>query len=124
MRDIKFRGLRVEGKGWVYGDLQHNEIKDTWISKLTSDFNDVGGVFENVTLKSVGQFTERQDKNGVDIYEGDEDERGLIQKRYGCFILVHNPTCRADEEGECRWDYLHLFESSELEVIGNIHENK
>lgn len=65
-RQIKFRGLRVDGKGWVYGSLQlpykpfdEYYIWDTHINKI------------KVKPDSVGQFTGISDKNGVEIYEGD-----------------------------------------------------
>lgn len=63
MRQIKFRGLRTDGKGWVYGDLLCN-----WtIHQILSE--DDGNEYK-VIPESVGQFTGLHDKNGVEIYEG------------------------------------------------------
>ena len=51
-----FRAERVDGKGKVQGDLQHNEIRDTWISRLTSDVHGEGGLFVNVRWDTVEIF--------------------------------------------------------------------
>ena len=44
----------------------------------------------------------------------------------GSFIIVHKPTCRAETEGECLTDILNIscINDYNLEVIGNIYENK
>lgn len=73
------------------------------------------------------QFTGVLDKNSQKIYENDiikfvvnnvEHFRQVVyQKEYGCFMLV--------KRGNTSYSFLEMYQTgvSELEVVGNIHEN-
>lgn len=68
MREIKFRGKRLDNGEWVYGFALFSQDKsEAVIAKLT----DTESVCENVGPATVGQFTGLHDKNGKEIYEGD-----------------------------------------------------
>jgi uncharacterized phage protein (TIGR01671 family) len=118
MREIKFRGLRVDGAGWVYGYyLVKAEKHIIWSREDIQQFY--------VKPKSVGQFTGLQDKNGVDIYEGDKIEVCnnkncfltvvFVNEYVGGLVLIHESTKHKLSLGARK--------QSEIEVIGNIHQS-
>jgi hypothetical protein len=112
-RQIKFRGLRLDGKGWVVGSLlcPHAGNESTYIIGCN------GSDFE-VKPETVGQFTGLTDRNGVEVFEGDlVGIDGIVcpvKWMDGAFHIVMDERHERNQAIQVRM--------SKFEVIGNIHE--
>lgn len=128
MREIKFRGKRLDNGEWVYGyaaKFAHGSVPV--ILEETEDGIDSRKVIPD----TVGQFTGLHDKNGKEIYEGDIVKqtwgfphyvKGIL---YDCFGRIGDIRYECDLIGVHTKNGLYRIVGSDIsnEVIGNIHDN-
>lgn len=121
MREIKFRGKRLDNGKWLYGSLLVSHFKDDkkeryFITQFSGNYT-----FEHeVNPATVGQFTGLKDKNGKEIYEEDIlfDESGV----YAVVCYSMGTFCVDFGEGfdlQYFTDGIHEI----CDVVGNIHDN-
>lgn len=137
MREIKFRGKRLDNGEWIYGSLLVSHFKDDkkeryFITQFSGNYT-----FEHeVDPKTVGQFTGLRDKNGRDIWEGDifkEDGSGIVRSVFrvpGGLAFEDNPVSFGYDHRAPVYPYSSIAEMQSVswlsqccEVIGNIHDD-
>lgn len=138
MREIKFRGKRIDNGEWVYGYyfIEERDIEDgiIWrdIPQIQQRYGDHFQYFD-VDLATVGQYTGLKDKNGKEIYEGDiveaKDPYKYNSKEifYTCEVVFTEGAAFMLKHTYENWGTVGIryfgLRDMELEVIGNIYEN-
>ena len=140
MREIKFRGKRVDNGEWTYGDYievtqkNHNILPKVKILNVKdNDTISIKYDLERIEFKTLGQYTGLKDKNGVEIYEGDIchikneppwhpiDEINEVIFKDGVFYCGYRFCSINDIQRQNGFVLQDVFDIAE--VIGNIHEN-
>lgn len=136
MREIKFRGKRIDNGEWVYGGFYQDSDGFPFIIE---HIENEGHFFVGVHPDTVGQFTGLLDKNGVEIYENSNlrfvdkwewyrsSNPFPSQEKYDAILNDHVKYPYEERTVSLPEDYDWLL-SSEIqqywEVIGSIHDKE
>ena len=128
MREILFRGKRLDNGEWVYGYYVHIGPVSCQRAYIIPEYTSAIYVKE-VDPSTVDQYTGLMDKNDKRIFEGDIVSTDIarpyliVEFRDGCFMFNCN------DGGKDYYDImLPILEDAQTEykygeIIGNIHDN-
>lgn len=148
-REIIFKAKRVDGKGWVDGNLIHgvgNKADKMFILPVKTNLAYLDGCDPmdgySVIPETVCQYTGLIDKNGMMIWEGDivscwddaatdtfgygKIHSGIIVYTLGCYSLCIKGNLVYDGGAVKQWEndiFLDDWCNAEnIEITGNIHD--
>ena len=123
MREILFRGKRIDNGEWVYGDL----VQSPAHCVVQIYEQDLCGDNFAVDPSTIGQYTGLTDKKYKKIFEGDIIQDKLEDAPELLYIVVFKEgsflaKCLSIDNEDVYLDDFLLYETFEGIVIGNIHD--
>ena len=122
MREIKFRGKRLDNGEWIEGDLLR--MNGHWF--IFPDPAPEGIDKYAVDPATVGEFTGLKDKNGKEIYEGDVmeiPETDFNAEIIGRVLFEEDAYYIIPLRGGHLWGLHWSLRKHDAKIIGNIHDN-
>ena len=119
MREILFRGKRVDNGEWIQGDIVqfpvHGVVR---IVEQEPSYKDA-----EVDSDTVGQYTGLTDKNGRKIFEGDIVKTSHGGSTYYAKIEWDDGSFWVTNHDIQMPSYISEVSKTYLEIIGNIYDN-
>ena len=127
MREILFRGKRVDNGEWVYGFYWNRDELAHYIKVIDENGNLVGDY--EVNKETIGEYTGLNDKNSKKIFEGDIHEyngKRFIAKYGSCFDNDRESNYFGwyFQEINATWcECCDGTENRHINIVGNIYDN-
>lgn len=122
MREIKFRGKRLDNGEWIEGDLLR--MNDHWF--IFPDPAPEGIDKYEVDPATVGEYTGLKDRNGKEVYEGDVikiPETDFNAEIIGRVLFDDDAYYIIPLRGGHLWGLHWSLRKHDAKIIGNIHDN-
>ena len=125
MREIKFRGKRIDTGEWVYGWYYYCLYMNEHNILMNTHTKDKRQMAFEIDFKTLGGKTPFQDVEGNELFEGDICTDWLGRKLK---VVFRKGKWQWEALGKTNFKYSDMFEWFEdkckVEVIGNIHEEE